>query len=289
MAQLPPVLTQHTDQASVRNLNEVAASTDAHNLRPRGIGESEQRLAAARELPEDERQAVFQQVIHDNLDLSRRLAARYRGRGEPQEDLEQVANMGLVLAVLRFDPSHGVSLSDFATPTIIGELRKHFRDKCWTVRPPRRLQELRPELRRTELELEQELHRTATTSEIAAALGLSVAEVAEIERAATGYSPVSLEHPTGIDGSTTTLGDTIPDVVDDVDGLLTQMSVHSLLDSLTPRQRTIVELRYFSEMTQQQIADEIGVSQVQVSRLLAQILTKLRTIIDMQRAAPAAV
>lgn len=297
MAQLQSTLTTAPETAPAPNPHgadsaDVAGHIDVQlgipHVRPRSSGESERRLAEARDLPADERQAVFQQVIHDNLELSRRLAARYRGRGEPQEDLEQVANMGLVLAVLRYDPGHGVSLVDFATPTIIGELRKHFRDKCWTVRPPRRLQELRPELRRTELELEQELHRAATTDEVADALGLSVSEVAEVERAATGYSPVSLEHPTGVEGSTTTLGDTIPDDVDDVDGLIMQMSVHTLLEALTPRQRKIVELRYFSEMTQQQIADEIGVSQVQVSRLLAQILAKLRHIIDLEGLAPTA-
>lgn len=240
----------------------------------------EELLRRAADAEPDVRQRVLQHVISTNLDLPKRLAGRYRGKGEPEEDLEQVANMGLVLAVLRFNPDHGVSLQDFATPTITGELRKHFRDRCWTVRPPRRLQELRPELRQAQVDLEQSLHRVPTAVEVADAMGLTLAEVAEIENAATGYSPVSLEHPTGADGMGSTLGDSIADDIDDIDHLLTQMAVHSLLDCLTPRQRRIIELRFFSEMTQQQIADDIGVSQVQVSRLLTQILARLRSMID---------
>ena len=159
------------------------------------------------------------------------------------------------MAVLRYDPSHGVSLIDFATPTIIGELRKHFRDKCWSVRPPRRLQELRPRVRETQQELEQKLGRAPTSTEVADALGLTAQELADVERAATGYQPLSLEHPTG-EGSSTTLGHLIPDDDDDLNNLMDEMTVHTLLDCLTPRQRKIIELRYFSEMTQQEIANE---------------------------------
>lgn len=245
------------------------------HVRPHSDGESERLLATIPGLSEDERQAIYNKVIADNLGLAKRLAARYRNRGEPQDDLEQVANLGLVMAVLRYDPSHGVSLTDFATPTITGELRKHFRDKCWSVRPPRRLQELRPRVRETQQDLEQELGRAPSPSEVADAAGLSPQELADVEQAATGYQPLSLEHPTGDNGSST-LGHLIPDEDDDLEHLMDEITVHTLLQCLTPRQRKIVELRYFSEMTQQEIADEIGVSQVQVSRLLTQILKRLR-------------
>ena len=264
-------------------------STSSHHIvfglphvRPVGDGESERLLATVPDLPPEERQAVYNTVTSDTRSLAKRLASRYRNRGEPSDDLEQVANLGLVMAVLRYDPSHGVSLIDFATPTIIGELRKHFRDKCWSVRPPRRLQELRPRVRETQQELEQKLGRAPTSTEVADALGLTAQELADVERAATGYQPLSLEHPTG-EGSSTTLGHLIPDDDDDLSNLMDEMTVHTLLDCLTPRQRKIIELRYFSEMTQQEIADEIGVSQVQVSRLLSQILRRLRHVLDIQR------
>ncbi|AKT51785.1 SigB/SigF/SigG family RNA polymerase sigma factor [Arsenicicoccus sp. oral taxon 190] len=253
------------------------------HVRPVDTGESERLLASIPTLPAEERQAVYNRVIQSNIGLAKRLASRYRNRGEPQDDLEQVANLGLVMAVLRFDPSHGVSLVDFATPTIIGELRKHFRDKCWSVRPPRRLQELRPRVRETEQELEQKLGRAPTSTEVADAMGLTPRELADVEQAATGYQPLSLEHPTG-EGAASTLGHLIPDEEDDLEHLMDEMMVHTLLDCLTPRQRKIIELRYFSEMTQQEIADEIGVSQVQVSRLLTQILNKLRNVLQIQRA-----
>lgn len=252
------------------------------HVRPTEDGESERLLADIADVPAAERQEVYNRVIAMNIGLAKRLAARYRNRGEPQDDLEQVANLGLVMAVLRYDPSHGVSLVDFATPTIIGELRKHFRDKCWSVRPPRRLQELRPRVREVQQELEQALGRVPTSTEVADALGLTPRELADVEQAATGYQPLSLEHPTG-EGASSTLGHLIPDEDHDLEHLLDAMTVHTLLDCLTPRQRRIVELRYFSEMTQQEIAEEIGVSQVQVSRLLTQILGTLRNVLEVQR------
>lgn len=276
----PPTLSPAEASLPPTGSTEPETTTQAPRTRashgPFGPGEAELLLTGVHDLPADERGRIYQRVVNAYLPFARGLASRYRFRGEPSEDLEQVASLGLVLAIVRFDPSKGATLADFAAPTITGELRKHFRDRCWLVRPPRRLQELRPRLREVQQELEQSLRRQPTLDEVADTLGVPVSTIAEIERAATGYEPVSLETPLGSAADAATLGEILPDAEDDLSRLVDQITVHSLLACLTDRQRRIVQLRYFQEKTQQEIADELGVSQVQVSRLLSQILARLR-------------
>lgn len=223
------------------------------------------------------RQALVDQVVLDHLWLARTLAHRYRDRGESLDDLVQVACLGLVKAAAAYRSGLGHSFCAYAVPTVMGELRRHFRDKGWDVRPPRRLQELRSRIRRVEEELGQTLGRAATAQEVAAALKVPREEVDEARAAAVGYSSVSLDGPpTGSDEGLS-WGDMLPDQSGPEDGdLLGSLAVGPLLSALPARDQRILALRYYGGWTQQQIAQDIGVTQMQVSRLLTQALARLR-------------
>ncbi len=248
--------------------------------RPTGSVETpttvEHTLADAATLPEHRRQRVLDDVVVSQLGLARSIAMRYRDRGEPIEDLVQVANMALVMAVQRYRPDHGVSFAAFAVPTITGELRRYFRDRGWDVRPPRRIQELRGHVQSASQDLVHELGRTPTTAEVATRLGVDEREVRETLTATEGYHSLSLDAPAP-DGSGTA---TLADVVGGPDGQLEQVNdlaaVRPLLARLGERDRHILALRFFRGCTQQEIADDIGVTQMQVSRLLTQALARLR-------------
>ena len=202
------------------------------------------------------------------------LARRYLGFGEPLDDLVQVASIGLLNAISRFDPDRGVSFVAFATPTILGELKRHFRDKGWAVRVPRRLQEHALEVRRVMGELSQELGRSPTVDEIATATGMSDDDVLEASDAMLAYVTTSLDAPFAED---MTLGETLP--VDDERALDAAEAWADLADHvsrLPDRERRILALRFFRGLTQTEIAEEVGVSQMHVSRLLARALATLR-------------
>ncbi len=234
----------------------------------------EQTLADAAGLPQRERQRVLDDVVVHQLGLARSIAMRYRDRGEPIEDLVQVANMALVMAAQRYRPDHGVSFAAFAVPTITGELRRYFRDRGWDVRPPRRIQELRGHVQSATQDLVHELGRTPTTGEVAERLGVDEREVRETLTATEGYHSLSLDAPAP-DGTAT-----LADVVGGPDGGLEQVAdleaIRPLLARLGQRDRHILALRFFRGCTQQEIADDIGVTQMQVSRLLTQALARLR-------------
>jgi RNA polymerase sigma-B factor len=205
---------------------------------------------------------------------------RYRDRGEPIEDLVQVANMALVMAVQRYQPDHGVSFAAFAVPTITGELRRYFRDRGWDVRPPRRIQELRGHVQSASQDLAQELGRAPTTVEVAARLNVDVREVLETLTATEGYHSLSLDSPAPDGAGTATLADVVGGPDSTLDYVIDIEAVRPLLARLSKRDRHIVALRFFRGCTQQEIADEIGVTQMQVSRLLTQALTRLRAEAD---------
>ena len=241
-------------------------------------------IAHAATLEGAERLAILDEVIVINIPVARALAARYRNRGQPVEELEQVACLALTKAVRAYDPARGDDLLVFAVPSILGELKRYFRDSTWTVRPPRRIQELRPRISEAEAELTQQLGRPPRPSEIADAVGCSTDDVLEAHESATCASPDSLnESPAGeadfawIDRlSTEELGFRRAEAV---------AVLGPACRKLKGRDRRILELRFFEQKTQQQIADELGVTQVQVSRLLQRILTDLRRAITGQRAA----
>jgi len=212
------------------------------------------------------------------LPLARRLAHRYRGRGEPFADLEQVARLGLVKAVDRYDPERG-SFTAFAIITILGELRKHFRDRTWGLRPPRRLQDLLVQLRQAGPELTNTLSRTPTTTELADRLDITVDEVDKARQSAAGYTLPSLNATVTSPGSgtgTAERGDLIGEIDADLTAVDDRLTIKSLLDRLPERERRILVLRFYGNLTQMEIAQRCGISQMHVSRLLSKTLTWLR-------------
>jgi len=232
-------------------------------------------LAEMATAPEYERKRLQDEVATLNMCVARSIASRYRDRGEAYDDVLQAAYLGLVKAVRRFDGEHGKDFLSFAVPTISGEVKRHFRDCGWTVRPPRRIQELQSRISAINADLSQQLHRSPTPDEVADRLGVSVDEVVEALAADGCFTPTSLDKRLGEDDGTT-LGDLLG--VDDADLSRTEAHVAliPLVRGLAPRDRHIVTLRFFYGWTQEQIARDIGVTQMQVSRLLARILREMR-------------
>jgi RNA polymerase sigma-B factor len=234
-------------------------------------------LAAAASLPEDapERADLRRQAIEDNIGFAQRLARRFRDRGEPVDDLTQVAMVGLVNAVDGYDPARGCEFAGYATPTIVGEIRRYFRDKGWRIKVPRRLQELRLQVNRARVELSQSMSASPTVADLARYLDVSEDDVVEAIEVARLYHPVSLSAPAGPD-SDIGVADPIGDVDPGMEAVENRESVKPLLASLPERERRILTMRFFHDMTQSQIAAEIGISQMHVSRLLTSTLAKLR-------------
>jgi RNA polymerase sigma-B factor len=214
------------------------------------------------------------EIVASQVGLAEYLARRFKNRGEPIEDLIQVALLGLLKAVERFDPGRGLEFSTFATPTIVGELKRHFRDKGWALRVPRRLQEAGMKVGRTVTEMYQDLGRAPTVSEIGARTGLSEDEVLEAMETAHAYSTASLDAPTDEEGTTSL--DKLGDEEEAFELLEGWTSVAPAIRELPPRERTILYLRFFRGLTQTQIAEEMGISQMHVSRLLSRTLRELR-------------
>lgn len=203
------------------------------------------------------------------------LARKFAGRGEPLEDLEQVASLALLKAIDRFEPERDVRFSTFATITVVGELKRHLRDKGWAVRVPRPLQELAVRVSRVIPELWQELGRSPTVREIAHRVDSPEDDVLEALDAAQAYSADSLDAPTGRPEAMTG-GESLGEHDEAFERLEGWQSVAPLIDRLPERERTILYLRFFEEKTQSQIAEELGISQMHVSRLLARTLALLR-------------
>jgi RNA polymerase sigma-B factor len=232
--------------------------------------------AAAVAADSTERAELRKQAIEDNIAFATRLARRFRDRGEPVDDLTQVAMVGLVNAVDGYDPSRGCEFAGYATPTIVGEIRRYFRDKGWRIKVPRRLQELRLQVNRAKVELSQTMAASPTISDIARHLHVREEDVAEAIEVAQLYHPISLSAPAGPD-TDLDIADPIGDLDPGMEAVDNRESVKPLLASLPERERRILTMRFFGEMTQSQIAAELGISQMHVSRLLAQTLQRLRT------------
>ena len=214
------------------------------------------------------------ELIEDHRWLALHCAKRFANKGEPLDDLIQVALLGVLKAVERYDPDFGATFATFAVPTITGELRRHFRDTTWAVHVPRRAKDLQHTVKVAVNELGQLLGRSPTVEEIASQAGVPVEEVLEALEAARCYrkTPLAATSEDGELDDLSTLGD-LDTGLDAVDAAAT---VASLLDELPPRERRIVELRYMGGLTQSQIAELVGVSQVQVSRLLRASLTRMK-------------
>src|SRR3954464_3095225 len=229
----------------------------------------------------DARDPVDREAIVERfLPLARQLAARHQRPEEPFDDVYQVACFGLVKAVDRFDVERGVAFSSYAVPTIMGEIKRHFRDRTWAVRVPRDLQELALRVDRVVAELTRELGRAPSVDEVAGAIDAEPEEVLEAMQASSAYRATSLETPRA--GGENEPGDTLGDsvgLVDDGFHRAEQRAVlHALMRSLTPREREVVRLRFEEDLTQAAIGERIGVSQMQVSRVLRHAIARLRTL-----------
>ncbi len=216
------------------------------------------------------------ELIEAHLGLAEYLARRFSNRGEPLDDLVQVASVGLLKAVDRFDPGRGVEFSTYATHTIVGELKRHFRDKGWAVRAPRRMQELYLRLGKIVSTLSQELGRSPTIPELATEAQVSEEEVLEALEAGQAYRFASLDAPSPGDDD----GDSMSSHLGEEDAGLVdaehRVALSPLLEQLPRREQTILHLRFFEGMTQSEIANRLGISQMHVSRLLARSLAQLR-------------
>jgi RNA polymerase sigma-B factor len=229
--------------------------------------------------PPTRRRVLQEEAIRLMMPLARALANRYAGRGLPLDDLCQVAYLGLVKAVRGYDPDRGREFLSYAVPTIKGELRRHFRDAGWTVRPPRRLQELQARLWAAEAELTQRNQCSPTPAELADELEASVDDVVETLSMDGCFAPSSLDATLG-DQDSGSLGDRLGDLDQEFGRCEARLMLTKAVRELDERDRLIVRRRFFDGWTQQQIGEEIGVTQMQVSRLLTRILRDLRQAIE---------
>lgn len=222
-----------------------------------------------------------EKLVMSHMNLVRFLANKFKNRGEPLDDLIQVGYLGLLKAIDRFDPSRGLEFTTYATPTIMGEIKRHFRDKGWSVRVPRRLQELSAKVNQATDVLTTELQRSPKIEEIAEYLDASVDEVLEAMESSSAYSSVPLE------GTGNNDNDDAPSVLDRYateDSALNftddRLIIQEALKGFSPREREVIDLRFLQGMTQIEIAEKLGISQVQVSRLLRRTLKKIQDKID---------
>ncbi|MET8089965.1 SigB/SigF/SigG family RNA polymerase sigma factor [Micromonospora sp. NPDC005220] len=234
-------------------------------------------LAALAVTPADDprRPALRDRAIEAWLPLARHLARRYGGRGAPDDDLAQTASVGLIKAVDNFDHSRGIDFSGYAIPTIVGEIKRYFRDRTWAVRVPRRLQELRLSISAANSALTQTLGRSPTVADVASYLDVTEETVLEGLEGARAYRATSLSTPIGSDGNRE-LGDTLGDDDHEMDLVEIRVALGPALATLPERERQILSLRFHGNLTQAQIADRIGVSQMHVSRLITRSLAALR-------------
>jgi RNA polymerase sigma-B factor len=218
-----------------------------------------------------------EQLVERYLPLARQLARRYQRPDEPLDDLMQVASLGLVKAVDRFDCTREVAFSSYAVPTILGEIKRHFRDKTWSVRVPRDLQEMALKVERGVGELTRQLHRQPSVPELAKHLDISEELALEALQAAGAYHSTSLDTPRGSDDEQ---GDTLADTLGGDEGgydlAEDRATIDRLMRSITPREREVLRLRFEEDLTQAEIGEIIGVSQMQVSRLIRQAVARLR-------------
>jgi RNA polymerase sigma-B factor len=227
-------------------------------------------------LGEGDRAAAREDLVHLHLPLVEHCARRFRNRGEPFEDLVQVGTIGLLKSIDRFEAARGVEFSTYATPTIIGEIKRYFRDKGWAIKVPRRLQELRMQITTTTAELTQSLGRSPTPRELAERIGCTVEEIIEGMESSNAYATLSLDATDDADETGGSMLDALGIEDPDLEHVEVRESIKPMLDQLDPREKRILVLRFFKNMTQTQIAEEIGISQMHVSRLLTRTLDQMR-------------
>ncbi|WP_244929134.1 sigma-70 family RNA polymerase sigma factor [Nocardioides sp. W7] len=274
----PPLVTY--DVASTEHRHSEAGRSASRNgdrglTRQQRSERTTELLARASEADEETRRRLLEDVVLINRGVAEAVASRYRNRGISQDDLVQVAYEGLTKAVMRFDPQLRNDLLTYAVPTIRGELQRYFRDQGWTVRPPRRVQELQWRVNRALEDLGQELGREPSDDELMAHLDIDVKEYREALEAFGCFQPTSLDLPVGRE-SATTLGTLIPDDCDDRTAADARVALAPVVRRLSERDRRILYLRFFEDRTQEEIGADLGVTQMQVSRLLSRILHDIR-------------
>ena len=216
------------------------------------------------------------ELVHSHLGFAEHLARRFMGRGESLEDLTQVASLALVKAADRFDATRDVAFASFATPTVLGEIKRHFRDKGWAVRVPRHLQELRMVLTTSVDELTHELHRSPTVAELAAHLSISEDDVLQGLECGRAYSTQSIDPLIDPDDDDASIAASLGDIDPAFERVEDHQALKPLLAELPERERRLLEMRFFENMTQTEIADALEISQMHVSRLLTRTLGQLR-------------
>ncbi|WP_432829874.1 SigB/SigF/SigG family RNA polymerase sigma factor [Dactylosporangium sp. CA-092794] len=223
-----------------------------------------------------DRARIRGRIIELYLPLAEYLARRFRNRGEPIDDLNQVAGVGLIKSVDGYDPTRGAAFTSYAIPMIVGELKRHFRDKGWDVRVPRRLQELRLEISKISGDLAQELGRSPTIADLATRLDVGEEEIIEGLESSHAYRALSINAPAGTEDSGAELADLLGTADRALEAVDDRESLRPLLARLPVREQRIIALRFFGNLSQTQIAERLGISQMHVSRLLARALTFLR-------------
>ncbi len=223
------------------------------------------------------RERLRARAIEAWVPMANRLARRFAGRGEPADDLQQTAMVGLIKAIDRYDAERGIDFAAYAIPTIIGEIKRHFRDRTWSVRVPRRLQELRLAINDANNTLSHTLGRAPTVADVAEHIGVTEEDVLEGLEGARAYNATSLATPAGGDAGTMELGDTLGEDDHGFELAELRLDLGPALASLDERERRILTLRFYGNQTQTQIAEQIGISQMHVSRLITRALIKLRS------------
>jgi RNA polymerase sigma-B factor len=225
--------------------------------------------------------ALREELVERNMDFAKRLALRYRGASESFDDLLQVANLGLINAVDRFDPERGIPFTAFASPTILGELKRHFRDRVWTVRVPRGLHDRMAEVDKAITELTKRLQRSPSVGEIAESLELEQTEVLEVLEANHNRRPLSLDRPVGgEEEGEAPPSEWIGERDENFELVEGRVALEAALPYLEERERVVLRLRFVDDMTQSQIAAKIGHSQMHVSRILRGALARIRERIE---------
>jgi RNA polymerase sigma-B factor len=266
-----------TQRTPAHDTLDLAYPIELDQVSPRNRSAVSQHLLQLAALETDplERKRLQDEVVVLHMGLARAIAARYRGRGIADEDLTQAAAMALLKAARNFDPSLGVEFLSYAVVTMKGEVKRQFRDYGWMVRPPRPIQKLQADVSRAQNDLTHELGRSPRVKEVAAHLGVAEEDVVEALSADGCYTPTSLDTPIGAEGAGV-LGELLPDENSAQNEAEARIMLTPAVRSLPEREREILYLRFFKQQTQAQIAKEIGVTQMQVSRILARVLTQLR-------------
>jgi RNA polymerase sigma-B factor len=268
----------------------VQMATERHSENPPpgpGLAPDTQLASEAelwRRFTQDRNPTVREELVRRNMPFAKRLALRYRGASESFDDLLQVANLGLLNAIDRFDPERGIPFTAFASPTILGELKRHFRDRVWTVRVPRGLHDRMAEVDKAITELTKELQRSPSVGEIAERLELEQTDVLEVMEANHNRRPLSLDRPAGSeDSDETTPVEWVGNEDEGYELVEGRIALDAALPFLDERERLVLRMRFVEDMTQSQIAERIGHSQMHVSRILRRALSRIRERIEEQR------